>query len=98
MGTTELKDHSHPQERPDGQIVASLIQGEPTDYNLAELARLRIRYDGFPGARQIRADLDKILKQWNLNEQELFSKTRDIHSQGDVYSVRRRNQNTEDWS
>ncbi|MEM9245553.1 MAG: DUF3288 family protein [Cyanobacteria bacterium P01_F01_bin.153] len=98
MAATEQKDQSHPQERPDGQIVASLIKGEPTDYNLAELARLRIRYDGFPGARQIRADLDKILQQWNLSEQELFAKTRAIHNQGDVYSVRRRNQNTEDWS
>ena len=98
MAATDQKDQSHPQEKPDGQVVASLLQGEPTDYNLAELARLRIRYQGFPGARQVCADLDKILEQWNLTEPELFAKTRQIHSQGTPYSVRRRNQNTEDWS
>ncbi|MEM1425700.1 MAG: DUF3288 family protein [Cyanobacteria bacterium P01_H01_bin.130] len=98
MATTDQKDQSHPQEKPDGQVVASLLMGEPTDYNLAELARLRIRYQGFPGARQVRADLDRILKQWDLTEPELFAKTRQIHSQGTPYSVRRRNQNTEDWS
>ena len=98
MATMDQKDQSHPQERPDGHVIASLLQGEPTDYNLAELARLRIRYHGFPGARQIRSDLDKVLKQWNLTEPELFVKTRQIHSQTKIYSIRRRNQNTDDWS
>lgn len=57
------KDQQHPQWESDRQVTNALLSAEPTDYNLAELARLRIRYRGFPGARDIQADLEKILAQ-----------------------------------
>jgi Protein of unknown function (DUF3288) len=90
------KDQQHPQWGSDRQSVSSLLTGEPTDYNLAELARLRIRYNGFPGARDIQADLDKVLKLWGLTEAELFAKTREIHQTAEVYKGR--GGKREDWS
>lgn len=90
------KDQQHPQWSTDRQTVNMLLEGQPTDYNLAELARLRIRYRNFPGARDIQTDLDKVLSQWQLTEETLFDKTREIHQTAQVY--RGRNTQREDWS
>jgi hypothetical protein len=90
------KDQQHPLYTDDRQIVNTLLAAQPTDYNLAELARLRIRYQGFPGARDIQSDLDRILKQWELTEEQLFEKTRQIHQTAQVY--RTRTSHREDWS
>lgn len=90
------QDQQHPLYSGDRQIVNSLISSEPTDLNLAELARLRIRYRGFPGARDIQADLETILQQWQLTEEALFDKTRQIHQLNQVY--RGRSGQREDWS
>lgn len=90
------KDQQHPLWSSDRQIVDALLQGEPTDYNLCELARLRIRYDGFPGARDIKADLDKAMTQWQFTEETLFEKTREIHQTSQVYKGR--GMQREDWS
>ncbi|MBD2022244.1 DUF3288 family protein [Leptolyngbya sp. FACHB-36] len=93
---SENKDQQHPLWSSDRQIVDALLAGQPTDYNLAELARLKIRYLGFPGARDIQSDLDKVLKQWDLTEEALYAKTRQIHASTQVYRVQSRRQ--EDWS
>ncbi len=53
------KDQQHPLHNRDRPTIDILLAQEPTDYNLAELARLKIRYQGFPGARDIQQDLDK---------------------------------------
>jgi hypothetical protein len=90
------KDQQHPLWSSDRQIINSLLAAEPTDYNLAELARLRMRYQGFPGARDLQADLTKVLEQWQLTEEELFTKTREIHQTTQVYSGRMNQR--EDWS
>ncbi len=50
------QDQKHPQEKSDRLIVNELLLADATDYNLAELARLRIRYCNFPGARQLSQD------------------------------------------
>jgi hypothetical protein len=91
-----LKDQQHPQYKADRQVVSQLLAGEATDYNLVELARLMIRYEGFPGARDIQADLKKALSRWQLTESTLFEKTRAIHQQGEVYKGLGRGR--EDWS
>jgi hypothetical protein len=88
------QDQLHPLAAKDRAIVESLLEGEPTEYNLAELARLRIRYRGFPGAKDIQADLEKLLNKWNLTEEELFENTRRIHSSGHIY---RPKSGEEDW-
>ncbi|MBD2082579.1 DUF3288 family protein [Leptolyngbya sp. FACHB-17] len=92
----EQKDQEHPLWKTDREIVNGLLSGEATDLNLAELARLRIRYNGFPGARDIQADLDKVLKQWNLTEDVLFEKTRKIHAESQPYKGR--GAKRDDWS
>ncbi|MFZ4665692.1 MAG: DUF3288 family protein [Prochlorotrichaceae cyanobacterium] len=91
-----LNEQQHPLWYKDRAIVSSLLNGEPTDYNLVELARLKIRYEGFPGARDIQEDLAKLLQKWTLSEAQLFERTRQIHSTGKVY--RSQNSDQEDWS
>ena len=98
MTAASEKDQQHPLWQSDRAIVNTLLTEEPTDYNLAELARLRIRYRGFPGARDIQVDLDKEMQQWSCTEAALYEKTRQIHAAGPVYQVRGRKGEAEDWS
>lgn len=92
----ELKDQEHPQYFSDRQIVNTLLQNEPSDRNLADLARLCIRYKGFPGARDIQSDLLKVLTKWHLTEEELYAKTREIHSTTRVFNTQ--NDGRDDWA
>ena len=54
----------------------------PKDDDLVDLARLIIRYEDFQGAEDLKVDIQKIIKKWNLNREELEIKTRDIWSNG----------------
>jgi hypothetical protein len=94
--TSENKDQQHPLWSRDRQVINTLLGAEASDYNLVELARLRVRYKGFPGARDIQADLDKALAQWQLSEEELFAKSRTIHAAAQVYKGR--GSQRDDWS
>ncbi|MHC5674913.1 DUF3288 family protein [Nostoc sp.] len=91
------KDQQHPLYNRDRPVIDILLLQEATDYNLAELARLRMRYQGFPGARDIQKDLDKALQQWGLTEAELFEKTRKIHDFGGIYKSRGKKEE-QDWN
>ncbi len=93
----ENKDQQHPQEERDREIVERLLKEQPNDYNYAELARLRIRYCGFPGAREIQRNLDVVLQQWQLTEEQLFQLTRQLHEVGQVYR-KGGTQGQDDWS
>jgi hypothetical protein len=93
---SDSKDQQHPQWSSDRQIVDRLLREDLNDYNLAELARLRIRYSGFPGARDIQADIEKVLQQWNLTEDALYTRTRQIHAVNQVY--RSRSGKQDDWT
>lgn len=92
------QDQQHPQEKRDRNIVNSLLEGEPNALNLAELARLRIRYRNFPGAREIQRDLDLLLRRWELTEEQLYEKTRQLHTRGQVYQRRKQGEEQQDWS
>jgi hypothetical protein len=94
----ENKDQQHPQEKRDKEIVDRLLQEQPTDFNLAELARLRIRYCGFPGAREIQQSLDAALQRWQMTEEQLLEKTRQLHAAGKVYQRGGGSQGQDDWS
>ncbi len=98
MSETENQDRQHPLHRRDRIIVNDLLISSPTDYNLAELARLRIRYNGFPGARDIQGDLDVVLQNWGISEAELFAKTRQIHADKPLYKGKANKGEDEDWS
>ncbi|MBD1804978.1 DUF3288 family protein [Microcoleus sp. FACHB-SPT15] len=93
----ENKDQQHPQEKRDKEVIERLLREGQTDYNHAELARLRIRYCGFPGAREIQLSLDRVLQQWQLTEEQLFELTRRLHEVGQVYR-RGDSQGQDDWS
>lgn len=90
------KDQQHPLWSRDRQVADTLLSGDPTEFNLAELARLKMRYQGFPGARDIQTDLNQVMARWGLTEPELFAKTRQIHATMQVYQGRANKQ--EDWS
>jgi hypothetical protein len=64
------KDQQHPLYGRDRPLIDILLAQGATDYNLSELARLKIRYQGFPGARDIQNDLDQVLQSWGLTEAE----------------------------
>ncbi|MBD2362510.1 MULTISPECIES: DUF3288 family protein [unclassified Anabaena] len=91
------KDQQHPLYNRDRSLINILLTQTATDYNLAELARLKIRYQGFPGARDIQSDLDKVLQQWGLTEAELFEKTRQLHDMGGIYKSRGKREE-QDWN
>jgi Protein of unknown function (DUF3288) len=93
------KLQSHPQEKKDREVINQIAQGNADNpVNLAELARLRIRYQGFPGAVAIKDSLDQLLQKWGLTEAELFAKTRQIHQNDRIYQVRSKFQEQEDWT
>jgi Protein of unknown function (DUF3288) len=91
------KDQQHPLYNRDRPSIDILLAQGATDYNLAELARLRIRYQGFPGARDIQKDLDKVLQEWGLTETELFEKTQALHKIGGIYKSRGKKEE-QDWN
>ena len=92
-----MLEQQHPLYKSDRQLLDKLLEETSTDYNLAELARLKIRYHGFPGARDIQSDLEKLLQKWQLTEEELYQKTRQIHAKGKIYQDGSSKQD-EDWS
>lgn len=94
MSVTEQK---HPQESRDQAIVDRLLQSPPANAQLLELARLRIRYKNFPGARKLQRDLDLVLQQWHLSEAELFAQTRALYASGEAH-VKKTAEDQQDWS
>ena len=76
-------EQTHPLHAIDKNIIDSLItQEHPTDLDFINLARLINRYTNFPGEIEIKNDIDKILKFWNITKNDLFSKTKNIWSNG----------------
>ena len=93
---TESKEQIHPQYKRDREIVDKLLSEEKTsDRGLAELARLKIRYRGFPGAKDIQNDLESMMEKWDLTEETLYEQTRKIHAKGKVF--RGENKEEDDW-
>jgi hypothetical protein len=94
----QAAEQRHPQEHRDRLVVAQIRQEGRTDYNLVELARLRIRYRNFPGAIQLQTELDQIMASWELDEENLFALTREIHAQRAIYRRSRDGTEEQDWS
>ena len=92
------QDQQHPRETKDSNVISNLLQSEPNEYNLAELARLTIRYRNFPGAREIQQHLQQILHNWQLTEEELYQTTREIHRQRKIYRDRFKTDQKQDWT
>lgn len=90
-------DQKHPLGHIDREIIKKIFVEGKTDYNLAEVARLKIRYQNFPGARDIQYDLDTIVKQWEMTEEELFRQAQSLHRSGSIYR-KPSQEDQEDWS
>jgi len=92
----EQGNQTHPQWRKDRATLDGITGGEASELNLVELARLAIRYNGFPGAPDIKRDLAKAIERWGYTEESLFAKTREIHAAGRAYVGE--DGDREDWS
>ena len=76
-------EQTHPLHAADRQTVDRLLAAQqPTDADLVDAARLLMRYQGFPGARDLQDDLAKILQLWQLTRDELHRRTRAIWATG----------------
>jgi len=74
-------DQIHPLHDIDKNIIDTLVVKKiPADIDLINLARLINRYQNFPGEIDIKKDLAKIVNFWDLSEELLFAKTREIWS------------------
>ena len=74
-------DQTHPLHKTDKNIIDSLITNRmPEEIDYINLARLINRYTNFPGEVEIKNDIEKILKFWNITKNDLFEKTRNIWS------------------
>ena len=72
---------THPLHSIDKKIIDSLITKEKQeDLDFINLARLINRYTYFPGEIEIKNDIEKILKFWEITKNQLFSKTKSIWS------------------
>lgn len=82
-GSTSPAEQSHPLHALDREVVNGLLAAEtPADGQLVDLARLLMRYQGFPGARDLQDDLEKVLRLWGLDREALHSRTRAIWASG----------------
>ena len=54
----------------------------PASIDFVELARLLIRYQDFKGAEDLNEDMEKLLKKWRINRDNLEVITRKIWSEG----------------
>ena len=74
-------EQTHPLHASDRHIIDSLITKEkPDDHDYINLARLINRYTNFPGEIEIKNDIEKTLKFWQITKNDLFSKTKTIWS------------------
>ena len=74
---------NHPLYSTDRENLDRLIGiVSPSSIDFVELARLLIRYQDFKGAEDLNSDMEKLLKKWSLNRDELGKITRKIWSEG----------------
>ena len=72
---------THPLHASDKKIIDTLIiKKDPQDFDLINLARLINRYDNFPGEIELKEDIEKTLKFWNLTRDNLFLMTKNLWS------------------
>ena len=75
---------THPLYASDRDILNSLLgfRGDPGPDQLTSAARLATRYGDFPGADDIKADLQKVVTGWGLNRESLNTKCREVWASG----------------
>ncbi|MEB3272873.1 MAG: DUF3288 family protein [Prochlorothrix sp.] len=96
MAESAQQTQQHPQWAIDRLTANQILAGDMSDMALVELARLKIRYQGFPGAQDIQDSLAEAMQRWGLTEDDLFARTRAIHAQQKIY--RSTGEDLEDWT
>ena len=82
--STDASTQSHPLEASDRDHLDRLLaRDSPQDGDLADLARLLIRYDGFPGADDLQRDMQRLLSIWKLSREELNTRGRGLWADWD---------------
>ena len=67
-----MKEQQHPLYAIDRDHIDRLLAKEiPEDGDIVDLARLFLRYEGFPGASDLHDDMNKTLKLWGLSREIL---------------------------
>ncbi|MEB3183609.1 MAG: DUF3288 family protein [Cyanobacteriota bacterium] len=78
-----MDEQSHPLHALDRQVVDGLLAAaSPGEAHLVDAARLLNRYDGFPGASDLRDDLERVLRLWGFDRASLRERTRAIWASG----------------
>ena len=78
-----MEEQNHPLHAADRTVIDRLLAADPpADEHLVDLARLFSRYDGFPGASDLRDDLERVLGLWGLDRDQLNQRTRAIWAAG----------------
>ncbi|KGG15056.1 MULTISPECIES: DUF3288 family protein [unclassified Prochlorococcus] len=78
-----MEGQNHPLYSIDRDHVNRLLATNvPNDEDLIDLARLMMRYEGFPGADDLQMDMRKTLKLWGITKEELNASTRKIWIKG----------------
>ena len=68
---------NHPLYSTDRENLDRLIGIDvPVNIDFVELARLLIRYQDFRGAEDLNSDIEKLMKKWSLNRDELEKKNK----------------------
>ena len=75
---------THPLYASDRDILDSLLgfEGAPGPDQLTSAARLVTRYGEFPGADDIKTDLEKVVAGWGLTRDTLNTQCREIWESG----------------
>ncbi|MFO7630376.1 MAG: DUF3288 family protein [Prochlorococcaceae cyanobacterium] len=73
----------HPLYASDRDTVDRLLAVQsPAEADLVDLARLLMRFQGFPGAVDLQDDLAKALRLWGLSREQLHERTRAVWAAG----------------
>ena len=78
-----MQGQNHPLYSIDRDHLNRLMSlNSPGQEDMVEMARVFVRYEGFPGAKDLQIDMIKVLKSWGITKEELNEKTRKIWMDG----------------
>tara|TARA_Y100001968_G_C18988448_1_gene540287 strand:- start:32 stop:340 length:309 start_codon:yes stop_codon:yes gene_type:complete len=78
-----IEQQNHPLYPVDRIRINQLIATQvPNESDFVDLARLLKRYRDFPGANDLQEDMIKVLSFWDMTEESLNIKTKEIWTNG----------------
>ena len=79
----EAQAQNHPLYSLDRGTIDRLLAAKvPGDEDLVDAARLLSRYEGFPGALDLKNDLERVIRLWGLTRETLQAQTRSLWQSG----------------